>query len=272
MEIYIEYALLENFFFDGVLLVLALAAAKVKIKWRRVILGACLGAVFAVVFPLLRLPSVLGTALKLAVGLLLCMVAYGGLKTKKEWSRYALTAVFFFCFSFGFGGTLLGVYGQFTAGERDFLLERAPSVVVFIGFALLSGASVLLIRKLYARRAVFQSVYPCRIRNGENCLQTQGFLDSGNLATKNGLPVCFVSPELIYDLWGSEFLENKGQVCDEMQIATLAGEKTVPLYQGEIEVNEKKMQVYFAPSANMIGREYKILLNSKVIGERYETH
>ena len=49
MEIYIEYALLENFFVDGTLLFLAIVASKQTLVWRKIILSAFLGAVFAVV-------------------------------------------------------------------------------------------------------------------------------------------------------------------------------------------------------------------------------
>ncbi len=260
MEIYIEYAFLENFLFDGILLTLALFAAKRKIKWRKVCLSAGVGAVFAIIFPLLRLPEFWGTLLKIAVGLLLCLLVEDRLKTQKEWGRYALTATFFFLFSFGFGGTLLGVYGSG---------KRIPSLLVFLGFAALVGISILLVKKLYARREVHKNVYPCIVKNGEVAISAEAFSDSGNLARKNGKPVCFLSPELFYELYGEEILKGGGQVCDEMAITTLAGEKTIPLYAGEIEINETIKEVYFSPSKNMIGREYKVLVN--LGSEEHET-
>ena len=54
-----------------------------------------------------------------------------------------------------------------------------------------------------------------------------------------------------------------------MQISTLAGEKTVPLYEGKIAVEADGETVcvhtYFAPSAHMIGREYTVLLNERLL-------
>ncbi len=260
MEIYIEYALLENFLFDGILLTLALFAAKRKIKWRKVCFSAGVGAVFAVLYPLLKLPEFLGTLFKMAVGLLLCLLVEDRLKTRKEWGRYALTSVFFFIFSVSFGGTLLGIYGSGT---------RVPSALVFVGFAVLSLAALLLVKKLYARREIHKNVYPCIVKNGERTISTEAFSDSGNLARKNGKPVCFLSPELFYELYGEEILKGEGQVCDEMAITTLAGEKTIPLYAGKIEINEIIKEVYFSPSKNMIGREYKVLVN--LGSEEHET-
>lgn len=259
MEIYIEYAFLENFLFDGALLCLALYASKTKIKWWKVCISAALGAAFALLFPLLHLPDFLKTALKLAVGAMLCLVVTERLKTRKEWGRYALTCIFFYIFSFGFGGVLLGVYGSG---------ERVASPLVFLGFGGLSLLSIWLVRKFYERRSVHKRIYPCKIFHGERCVETQAFLDSGNLAQKDGLPVCFLSPELFYELYGEEILEGRGQVCDEMAITTFAGEKRVRLYRGEIEIEKVKRAVYFSPSGNMIGREYKALLN---FGEEHET-
>ncbi len=267
MEIYIEYAFLENFLFDGALLTLSLVATKQRLKWRRIFLSACVGAVFAILFPLLRLPTLLGLLFKLSVGFLLCMLVSGRLKTKKEWGRYALTSIFFFCFSFGFGGTLLGVYAQFLKKGEGYSVEKIPSVTVFFGFALLCVFALFLICKLYARKRVFQSIYTCLIASDTNELETLGFLDSGNLAMKNGLPVCFLSPELVYALF---FEKEEGQGCDEMEISTLTGMKKVPLYKGRLNVEGVKTDVYFAPSANMIGREYKLLLNAAVMEKEYE--
>jgi hypothetical protein len=256
MTVYIEYAFLQNFFFDGVLFSLAMLAVKEKLCMRRIAISSALGGVFAVIFPLVKLPAVFKTALKFAGGAFLCIPLVKRLKTKKEWGRYAFICLFFFAFTFLFGGSLLGVYA-------------APPTfgAVLAGFAVLSLVSVFLVGKLYERRAFARNTCDCRIWKGEKSVKAQGFIDSGNLAQKNGLPVCFVSPDLIYELWGEEILKAGGQVCEELAISTLAGGKTVELYEGEIEVNGVKKRAYFAVSTNMLSREYKILLNPLLIEE-----
>ena len=89
------------------------------------------------------------------------------------------------------------------------------------------------------------------------------------MAIKNDLPVCFVSPALMYDVFLEEILEKgRGQVCDEMEIHTLGGVKKLPLYKGELEIKTEndviKKQVYFASSKNMLSREYSLLLPSVI--------
>ena len=266
MEIYIEYAFLENFLYDLALLWLAFTAARVKTRGWKLLVASAIGGVFALVFPLLSLPQMLGTAVKIAMGAFLCMFAFGQLRTKKQWGKYALTTTLFFAFSFGFGGTLLVVYGPLSIGEK------VPSGLVFLGFALLLAVGIYLIKKLYERHAVYSRIYACTLFAGERQTEAEGFYDSGNLAMKNGVPVCFVSPALLYDLFGEEILKTGGQVFDEMQITTLAGEKTTRLYLGKIAVKADEKTVYahayFAPSKNMIGREYTVLLNARIVEER----
>ena len=102
MEIYVEYALIENFLVDGALLYLAMSAAKQPICLWRLALSAFAGAAFALVFPLLSLPPWLGYLLKFLVGALLCVIA---LKRQKSWGRYALTVLLFYALSFCFGSS-----------------------------------------------------------------------------------------------------------------------------------------------------------------------
>ena len=250
MVIYVEYAFLENFIFDGVLLTLALLAAKGELKYRRILFSACVGGGFALLYPLLRLPDFLAILLKISVGLLLCLLASGRVASKLEKRKCLWTSVFFFCFTFGFGGALLGANTQ-----------RSPISVPF-GFCALAIFSLLLIGKLYARKRIFQSILPCKIGKNHAELEAFAFFDSGNLACRNGLPVCFLSPELIFSLF---FEKEEGQVCDEMEISTLTGVKRIPLYKGKVGLGDTEKDVYFAPSSNMIGREYQVLLNAALL-------
>lgn len=261
MEIYIEYAFLENFLYDFALLWLAFFAAQVKAKRGRLCLSATLGGVFALLFPLLSLSKWQGTVLKLATGAVLCLLAFGRIYSKKRWEKYILVTLLFFAFGFGFGGTLLVVYGPLSIGEK------VPSFAVFLGFAVLMGIGIFLVKVMYARRSARVGIYTCSLIAKEKCLTAEGFYDSGNLAVKDGIPVCFLSPAIFYELYGEEILKGSGQVCVEMQISTLAGNKKVVLYQGEIEVEGVRSVVYYAPSTHIIGKEYGVLINARVKGE-----
>lgn len=268
MVVYVEYALAENFLLDGLLLYLSFRAAKVKFQWKKLLFAAFFGALFALVFPLFPLPFPFLTGVKIAVGFLLCMLAFPRLKTKKEWGRYALSCAFFFVFSFTFAGATFALYGKFS--------EQVPAAFVLCIGVIFLFFSLYFVKKIYEKRALHKWLYNCAILYNSRRADVLGFLDSGNFATKNGVPVCFVSPELAYEIWERElfFSEEKerGQVCDEITISTLGGEKTLRLFKGSLQIVTKngvytKKEVYFSPSTNIISREYSILLHSRIFEE-----
>ncbi len=249
MVVYVELAFLENFCLDFLLLALTAYAAKASPRIGRLLLGGVVGGAFAVFFPLLSLPDFLKWGLKFAVGAILPLIALG----RRKWG---IGGLFFFLFTFSFGGVLLG-------GVQNF-----PKWVRFPVFLALAFLTLVLVGKLYKRRALFAYIYDCELRVGEKRIKARGFLDSGNFASKEGLPVCFLSPDLFYDI-SQTGEEEGGQGCDEMQIFTQAGAKKIPLLQGKLLVkqgrNDCEQRVYFALGANMIGREYKIILHSRIL-------
>ena len=220
MVVYIEYAFAENALFDGVLLFLALSAANADISWKKLIFSSLIGGVFAVLFPLLILPAILAYLLKFSFAFLLCFLAFGRIKTKKEWGRYALSVVFFLLFTFLFGGAMLAL-------SQNFDGKSLPCLLVLFAFFALSIGTIFLFRLMRAKRLISRDLYDCWLFSKKETIKAKGFFDSGNQALLKGRPVCFVSPELIYQLFGNEILKGGGQVCDELKIQTMGGEKTV---------------------------------------------
>ena len=265
MTVYIEYAFFQNLLLDGVLLWLSYQAIKMPVPWRRLCLSAFLGAAFAVLYPLLRLPAVLGLTLKISAGALLCLLANGKQKRKQS----ILFTASFFSLSFLFGGAL----EMFALGEFPYDKAVTP-----IGFACLACLSLRLFRRLYKKATILRRVYDCVIAYEEKSIAVKGFVDSGNMATKKGAPVCFVSPEIVYELWGEACLlldKERGHVCDEICITTVAGRKNTPIYRGSLLIKDgtkmrKIKEVYFAPSVHMISREYEVILHSSMFEEGEE--
>ncbi len=264
MTVYIEYAFLQNFFLDGSLLWLSGRCAKFPRSWRRLFLAATVGGAYAVVAPLLLLPKFWEEVLKWAVGLCLPLLAVERVQTRKEWGRYAWNVALFLGLTFLFGGTMLGV----TQPSRSL-----PFYAVLAFFVALTLLALLFVEKFYQKRSVERQIYACKAIFEEKRLSLRGFYDSGNLATKGGIPVCFLSADAFYDLFGDTLLSGiGGQVRDELAVTTLTGEKTLSVCRGELQIELGSgetlfKEVYFACSANMIAREYQILLNARLLGE-----
>ncbi len=255
MVVWIEYALAENFIMDASLLYLSCRVTKTPVRVRRLCFAALCGGGFALAYPLLRLPAFLLWALRIAVGALLCLLCAGG---KRNAGRCALQTLCFFFLTFACAGTAYA------------LPAPLSPVTAAASLALLACLTERLTRSIYRRRAVHTLVYDCVAIGKEKRVPTTGFYDSGNFAQKDGTPVCFVAPDLIFDLFSDAILGiSGGQVCDELAVATLNGEKKHRLYKGELEIENAlgariKKSVYFAPSAHMLSREYKLLLPSRI--------
>ena len=259
MVVYIEYALAENFMIDGTLLCLSLYVSKNKILWKRLLLSALVGSVFAVTFPVFALQKWLDYTLKALCAVGMCLIAYGRLKPKPRFKNFVLFTGLFFAFSFAFAGMLIAFCNSFAFNGESYTLARAPIVLTVCCGVAFVALAVALARKLYKKRAIERLLYDCVIEKGGKKVAVKGFFDSGNCAEKNGLPVCFLSPDIVYDLCGDGVWEHN----DEIAISTVSGVKTMRVFLAVICVNGKRQRAYFAPAVHMISREYKLLLNAR---------
>lgn len=252
MTVYVEYALAENFVIDFALLVASGSLLKQRPRLWRVSLASLVGAGFAIICPLLHLSAPVNYVWKTAVGALMCLLATERVKTKKEWGRYALNTLCFFFLTFAFAGLLSYVPAWFSPP--------------FVGLALAGTAvmTTVLCRALYQRRRLYRFLYECTLFYGEKEVRATGYLDSGNLAQKHGVPVCFVSPDMLYTLVGEAVLTGEA-VAEELAVSTVNGDKKYALYKGAIVIEKIKKEVYFTASVNMVTREYKILLPAGLV-------
>lgn len=260
---------------DCALLALSLHAAKAPFSIKNLLLSSLFGALFALLFPLLSLSAFWGFSLKICAGFLMCFLVFPHLKSKKHRSMYAFVCFFFFCFSFAFAGACFALFSQ-NLWENS--TQQIPFSIVFSLFVFLCLCAKKAVAKLYQKKRVFQHIYNCAIPCNKRLVAVLGFLDSGNKATKNNLPVCFISPLIAYELWQENILQNgkknekrTEQVCNELTIHTVSGEKTFQLQLGELHIEHNnvwiKKQVYFAISPHIISQTYDLLLSANILEE-----
>ena len=266
MVVYVEYVFLQNFLLDGILLYLSLRTARAEISLKRLFFSSALGGAFALIFPLLSLKKPFDFLVKFLFVLPLCRVAFKGVKNKNERGRYARICLFLCIFSFCFAGGIFAFTSAY-AFHANVALFTLSFAVIFAIFC------VEFIKKRQKTSKIERFLYDCTVFSKTAEIRVTGFLDSGNLAQKNGLPVCFLSPELIFTLFEKDFFEKSaGQVCDEIAVTTLNGQKRYALYEGKIFINDNgkimEKQAYFAPSVHMLRREYKLLLSSLLFEEK----
>ncbi|MBD5583470.1 MAG: hypothetical protein HDQ88_00055 [Clostridia bacterium] len=232
MQVYIELALIENFCMDFTLLYSAKLAVKNPVRTRRIVLASLLGAVFAVVFPLFNLNAVWQVVLKVASGLLICLVA-GKFKGLKSYFKFSFA---FLIFTALLGGALVGIFSltglSYLEGEGYLLLSVPIGIPLFFALLIIIGARRLAIRLKKSKKGNVN----IRIYSGENCAETCAFFDSGNRVYFHGSPVNVI-PKVV-----AEKLVDESSIKDGVKIHTVAGSKFIKTFtcdRIEIDYGEK---------------------------------
>ncbi len=193
MRVYIEYALLDNLFFDWLLLFAVSKTLRLSTPWWRLVLGAVLGGVGAIAISLISAHWLLLFLLKTALLIVLVLAAYPIKKPKKFFVASALFVVY----TFALGGSIMGLFYllkiDFTLSDTLNYVLKIPLGLIGLGtivFIILIGQTVKTINNTVKMRK-----FGCKI-SLKACgkhYELIGFLDSGNGLTDNGIPVCFLS-------------------------------------------------------------------------------
>ena len=106
MIVYIEYVLIDNFVIDYLMLKATFTTTGKRYKKGRLFLCAFLGAIIALVFPLIKVHSVILIAIKVLSGILIILIS-NDYQKKKDFYVHALL---FFWYTFLTGGVIIGVF------------------------------------------------------------------------------------------------------------------------------------------------------------------
>lgn len=275
VEVYIEYALAENFLLDGALLYLAQKTVRLPVGKARLFFAAACGAAFAVVFPFFKLAAGWAFAVRYLFGALLCLVAVRARSVKE----YALAILFFYLYTFAFGGLLLGMYAFFDIdydGAGGYFIAQAPLGAVLCGGLVF----LLLVRRLfsalYRRYRRTKLLYRCRIALADGReIAGMGLLDTGNSLMRGDRPVCLLDPVLALELFGAP---PPREDMESLRVHTATGDGELKIFPARIEIYSAAGKniienVYFALTPARLGRGYQIVLHPqlfKEVGRRVE--
>lgn len=269
MTVYWEYAFLENFILDGLLLYLALKCARVKCYVLNLLLAAGVGAAEAVVFPLFTLPAWAAYLIKIAGGIVISLIAV----RKSRWKAYVIVSAAFFLMTFAFGGLLVAAYSFFGAEYAEgngFIVERAP-VALVIGMAGAFAVFVFLsARYFYRYRRIKRNLFACVLTAGGKSVRVTGFSDSGNLLTFRNKPVSVISAVTALAL----FHGNANEV-GRMTVNTVSGSRDAPVFECGLEISLANKKItrksVFITVGNIQSKEYNLILHTANLEGEDET-
>lgn len=233
MQVYIEFALLENFCMDFCLLYATKILTRNAVRTTKLILPSLIGGAFAVVFPLLGLQGLLSLVAKFAYGGIICLTVYNFSSAKSYFKFYLI----FILLTFLLGGAIFAVFTfadvKYSAGH-GYLLSSVPIGVPFFLLLMLITCCRAVVKKYKPKATTAR--FDVKLKVGKNIITGQGFFDSGNDVYYKGCPVVVISKSCIkkYNLLDG--------IKRSVKIHTVAGSKLLPVFFADemfIETDEK---------------------------------
>ncbi len=243
MEVYIEYVAINNFIIDYMLVSLTRKSMKLPYKRVYVCLAALIGALFAIVTPLLKMNAAFTFITKFFEGALIILIS--GKFT--NFRAYVRSFYLFLFFTFAFGGAVFGAF-YLSGASYDVFMRTSPeeltlTVILLIVFALyfITGKVV---GKLYKKSEITNFIRKCEFTVGGKTYIANGFLDSGNRLRYKNEPIIIVSQKL------SEKLLKDGAFSGVIPrfagISTIAGERLIKVYK------ISRIKIYNGKTENII--------------------
>lgn len=200
MKVYVEYAVIDNFVMDYLLLRLAVLGKSKNSSIKKRVLSALVGTVFAVYLPLFDLALVPSIALKiLAAAVMVYFVC-----EYSSYKEYFIRLLLFFLYTAVFGGIIYGFCS--VAGIYYDPLGNVFGGNVPLSVLLIAGAVIFLLCykgyfAIFRRRQVLPFIRQCVLFSDGQKIDTVGFIDSGNSIMSGDECVCVASKSLAEKLF-----------------------------------------------------------------------
>ncbi len=266
MQVYIEYVLIDNFVIDYLMLKATFATTGIKFSKGRLFLCAFLGAIIALIYPALKVHTLILTVVKILSGLLIILLANNYKKPK----TYYINAVIFFGYTFFTGGVIIGTFNIFSINYSS---EYSIAVMIIPAYLVIRSV-VGVVKYVYRKKDVMTAVRDIEITAFGVTERAVGFIDTGNALFDEDSPVIFCDKH-----FAKRFLTGdlKNIKFKKLTVGTVNGkaEKTafkieqIKIYNG---TNTNIHRNVTTCIVNEIGEGYNVILHPALIrGNNYET-
>jgi len=208
MKVYIEYILIDNIVMNFIILFLTAKVLRVKFRAWRLILASVAGAGAVIGFSFITISNLLQVFLKLILGLVLIMIAFGLGRIKDYLAQY----FGFISFTFLIGGAALAIvliFGRvdFSGGVEGYDASLPLGLMMLIAFVT-ALIVISLSRLIYQRRDCKQFIAKITLSIGGKTRELVGFIDSGNRLFDHvtGLPVIIISASALKSMISEDVL------------------------------------------------------------------
>lgn len=265
MTVYIEYVIIDNFVIDYLLLKATFAITGTPVKRERLFVCSFMGAIIALLFPMIKAHQIITVLLKLCTGLLLTLLSVN-YKTLKS---YITNSAVFFGFTFLTGGAIIGVFNILSLNYSS---EISIALIIIPVYALLRTLSAV-VKYVYKRKDIAKLTYPVKLGLFGKEIVATGFMDTGNGLYDGDSPVIVCDKKFFTALIDVQFLRTS---IKKITVRTVTGQTDYPA----IKLDYLKIYLRDEPniynnvtlciSKGSVGDGYDLILHPALLEEKDE--
>ncbi len=252
MIVYIEYVLIDNFVIDYMLLSATLKTLTLPISKLRLCVCSAVGAIISIAVTFLPFNNLISGIIKLLFGLALASFSTKTITAKKLYAVYLV----FLTYTFLLGGAVIAI---FTLLNIDYSSEISIALMIIPCYIIVKCVKEV-INYIYRRKDVVNFTFPVEINICEIRLSATAFLDTGNCAYAENLPVIFCDKQTSSKLISNLSVAKK---IKKTTFITVNGEKELPYLVLE------EIKVLFNGEENTI-KNVALALTNKSFGVNYQ--
>ena len=257
MTVYVEIALIENFLISFILLTLTAKVLKIRSSKTSLIIASLVGAIFAVLFPLILVGKMGNFALKTLLCIVMTKLALGASVKRKKLLHACVT---FLGLTFALGGVIYACYAVFEIKENSYSLFNLS---IFTPLSITVGCIVIfyklftkLLMVISKRVKISKYIFSIKLCVAGKREQISAYYDSGNrlIDKQSGLPINILSVKLF------------SKLCPNISIADVILEKQIDLKNAHFVsyevVGARKKILVFEPDEFLVLADEKGEWNS----------
>lgn len=251
MTVYIEYVLIDNLVIDFLLLKATFALTNIDVKQGRLFVCAFLGALIALIYPLIQV-KIISTLIKILSGFLLTLLATK-YNSKKS---YAISTLIFFIFTFLTGGAIMGIYSILGI---EYSTEYSVALM-FIPVYFVLRAMTSIMKFIYRRKDVVAFTFNISLTAYGKTVYGKGFLDTGNGLYDGDRPCIVCGKKFFLNFIGDNFYKTK---LKKITVNTVSGQTE------NFAILLEELKIYISGSPNIFNN-VTLLVASGSVGEGYD--
>lgn len=270
MIVYVDVLVVLNLYINYFLIRATAMIMRRVCSRKRSVLAALAGAVGSLVILLPELPFLVVVLIKMALGALIVLIAFG----RQKPADAAICALFFLVVSFIFAGVMMALWTFAAPLGMVFFNGTAYFNIPLSAVAAFTAAAyfaVRLVRFLSDKRLHCDKICEVKITLGGCGLTLKGLCDTGNELCDvfTGKPVVICQYDKIEPLVPQNVLDYfGGRSTDSLRVIpcrTVASETLVPIFKADILIDGKPADAFVGLTKSPLGDGVDCVFNPKII-------